>query len=131
MIVETFFDPLEMSSSVPYHNVVDDEDKWVASLGKKHLDRYRTNLAKLAQPYAYYGDGETVSATYPPKDFIGAAAGLLSTVRDVAKYDIAIDRHVFLKKKTQEKPGRLSSRTVASGSLTVWAGSSRITTGSS
>lgn len=103
VIVETFFDPLEMSSSVPYHNIVDDEDKWVASLGKKHLDRYRKNLAKLAQPYAYYGDGETVNATYPPKDFIGAAAGLLSTVRDMAKYDIAIDRHVFLKKKTQEK----------------------------
>ncbi len=103
VIVETFFDPLEMSSSVPYHNVVDDADKWVASLGKKHLDRYRENLARLAQPYTYYGDGETVHDTYPPKDFIGAAAGLLSTVQDVAKYDIAIDRHVFLKKETQEK----------------------------
>ena len=103
VIVETFLDPLEMSGSVPYRSVVDEADKWVASLGKKRLDRYRENLAKLAQPYAYYGDGETVHATYPAEDFIGAAAGLLSTVRDVARYDIAIDRHVFLKKGTQEK----------------------------
>jgi len=103
VVVETFFDPLGMSDSVPYHNVVEDADKWVASLGKDDLDRYRKNLAKLAQPYTYYGDGEIVHTTYPPRDSIGAAAGLLSTVQDMAKYDIAIDRHVFLKKETQER----------------------------
>jgi CubicO group peptidase (beta-lactamase class C family) len=103
VVVETFFDPLGMSSSVPYHNVADDADKWVSSLGKERLDRYRRSLASLAQPYAYYGDGEILHETYPPKDAIGAAAGLLSTVRDMAKYDIAIDRYVLLKKETQEK----------------------------
>jgi len=103
VVVETFFDPLGMSSSVPYHNVVDDADKWVASLGKERLDRYRKNLASLAQPYAYYGDGEIIHETYPPKDAMGASAGLLSTVRDLARYDIAIDRRVLLKKETQEK----------------------------
>jgi CubicO group peptidase (beta-lactamase class C family) len=103
VVVETFFDPLGMSSSVPYHNVVDDADKWVASLGKERLDRYRTSLASLAQPYAYYGDGEIIHESYPPRNSIGAAAGLLSTVRDMARYDIAIDRHVLLKKKTQER----------------------------
>jgi len=103
VVVETFFDPLGMSGSVPYHNVVEDADKWVASLGKEHLDRYKANLSRLAQPYAYYGAGEIVHPGYPPRDFIGAAAGLLSTVRDLAKYDVAIDRHVFLKKETQEK----------------------------
>lgn len=103
VVVETFFDPLGMSSSVPYHNVVVDADKWVASLGKEHLDRYRANLSRFAEPYTYYGAGETVHATYPIRDFIGAAAGLLSTVRDMAKYDIAIDRRVFLKRQTQER----------------------------
>lgn len=103
VVVETFFDPLGMSSSVPYQNVVDDADKWVASLGKERLDRYRKSLASLAQPYAYYGDGEIIHETYPPKNLIGAAAGLLSTVRDMAKYDIAIDRCVLLRKETQEK----------------------------
>jgi CubicO group peptidase (beta-lactamase class C family) len=103
VVVETFFDPLGMSSSVPYHNVVEDADKWVSSLGTERLDRYRKSVANLAQPYAYYGDGEILHETYPPRDVIGAAAGLLSTVRDMARYDIAIDHHVLLKKKTQEK----------------------------
>jgi CubicO group peptidase (beta-lactamase class C family) len=103
VVVETFFDPLGMSSSVPYHNVVVDSDKWVGSLGKDRLDRFKASLERFAQPYAYYGAGETVHDSYPSRDYVGAAAGLLSTVRDMAKYDIAIDRHLFLKKETQER----------------------------
>src|SRR5688572_11386030 len=101
--VETFFDRLGMSSSVPYHNVVVDTDKWVASLGKDHLDRYQENLTRLSQPYTFYGNGEIIHDNYPARGFIGAAAGYLSTVLDMAKYDAAIDRRVFLKKETQEK----------------------------
>jgi len=103
VVVETFFDPLGMSNSVPYHHIVIDSDKWIASLGKEHLERYQKSLEMLAQPYSYYGNGEIIHTTYPSPDFIGAAAGLLSTVRDMAKYDIAIDRHAFIKKETQEK----------------------------
>jgi CubicO group peptidase (beta-lactamase class C family) len=103
VVVETFFDPLGMSSSVPYHNVVADADKWVASLGKERLDRFEASLSRFAQPYSYYGAGEIVQDTYPDRHYVGAAAGILSTVRDLAKYDIAIDRHVFVKKETQER----------------------------
>jgi len=103
VLVGAILDPLAMSSSVPYHNVVVDADKWVGSLGSRELDRYKTILLRLAQPYAYYGAGETVHTTYPSRDYVGAAAGILSTVRDLAKYDIAIDRHVLLKKETQER----------------------------
>jgi CubicO group peptidase (beta-lactamase class C family) len=103
VVVETFFDPLGMSNSVPYHHIVVDRDKWIASLGKEHLERYQKSLDMLAQPYSYYGSGEVIHTTYPSPDSIGAAAGLLSTVRDMAKYDIAIDRHVFIQKETQEK----------------------------
>lgn len=103
VMVETFFDPLGMSGSVPVHNIMDEADKWVASLGQETLNRYRNNLSRLSQPYTLYGDRETIHVPYPPKDFIGAAAGLLSTVLDMAKYDAAIERHLFLKKETQEK----------------------------
>jgi CubicO group peptidase (beta-lactamase class C family) len=103
VVVETFFDPLGMSNSVPYHHIVVDADKWTASLGQEHLDRYKKSLETLAQPYGYYGNGEIIHTTYPSPDFIGAAAGLLSTVRDMAKYDIALDEHAFIKKETQEQ----------------------------
>jgi CubicO group peptidase (beta-lactamase class C family) len=96
LFVETFLDPLAMRDSVPGPDVADDDVTW-AVLGKANLARYRQNLASFARPYTYYwGDGETVYAGYPPRDF-WASAGLLSTVRDVAKYDTAVDRHELLK----------------------------------
>jgi CubicO group peptidase (beta-lactamase class C family) len=102
VMVETFLDPLGMSSSVPGPDVVEQADKWVAVLGKDHLDRYAKLLEKQSQPYTLYGDSEIVRVPYPPASF-DASAGLLSTVLDMAKFDAAIDRHVFLKKETQEK----------------------------
>jgi hypothetical protein len=44
-----------------------------------------------------------IHTSYPGRHYSGAAASLLSTVHDMAKYDIAIDRHMFIKKETQEK----------------------------
>jgi CubicO group peptidase (beta-lactamase class C family) len=102
VMVETFLDPLAMESSVPGHDTVDEANKWAAQLGKQNLKRYTKNLSRLSQPYTLYGDSEIVHVPYPPKD-LGAAAGLLSTVLDMAKYDAAIDRHLFLKKETQEE----------------------------
>ena len=94
LFVETFLDPLAMRDSVPGPDVADDDATW-AVLGQANLARYRDNLAKLARPYTYWGDGESIYSGYPPRDF-WASAGLLSTVRDLAKYDLAVDRHVLL-----------------------------------
>lgn len=62
---------------------------------------YERILSRFAQPYRLYG-AEVLHTPYPP-DSIGAAAGLISTVLDLAKYDAAIDRHAFIKQETQEK----------------------------
>ena len=96
--VETFLDPLQMRDSVPGPAVADNDTTW-AVLGKGHLARYRQSLTRMAKPYTYWGDGEIVSPGDPPRDF-WASAGLLSTVRDMAKYDIAVDRHLLLKPET-------------------------------
>jgi CubicO group peptidase (beta-lactamase class C family) len=101
-IVKNVLDPLGMSSSVPGPDVLDEPQKWLAPLGKDDLDRYRSSLSKVAQPYRLYGASEIVRVFDPPKSF-GAAAGLLSTVSDLAKFDIAIDRHVLIRQATQEK----------------------------
>lgn len=92
VITQRILDPLQMTESVPGHDVIDHPEL---------ARRYAPALAHLAKPYAYYGKGEIVDAAYPGKN-IGGASGLLSTVRDLAKYDIAIDRHVLLQPKTQE-----------------------------
>ena len=92
VITQRILDPLGMTESVPGHDVIDDPQL---------ARRYAPILARFAKPYALYGTGEIVRATYPSKD-IGASAGLLSTVRDLAKFDAAIDRHVLLQPKTQE-----------------------------
>ena len=92
VITQRILDPLQMTGSVPGHDVIDDPEL---------ARRYAPALARFAKPYTRYGTGEIVPAPYPDKD-IGASAGLLSTVRDLAKFDAAIDRHVFLAPKTQE-----------------------------
>ncbi|MBF6025101.1 serine hydrolase [Lysobacter niastensis] len=96
--VETFLDPLAMRDSVPGPDVADNDTTW-AVLGEANLARYRKDLEKFAKPYTYWGDGEILYSGYPPRDF-WASAGLLSTVRDMAKYDQAVDRHELLKAQT-------------------------------
>jgi CubicO group peptidase (beta-lactamase class C family) len=102
VFVATFLDPLAMSNSVPGPDTVEAAEKWRPLLGKENLDRYVTSLSNVAQTYTLYGDSETLRAPFPGKGYFGAAAGLLSTVVDLAKFDAAIDEHVFLKKETQE-----------------------------
>jgi CubicO group peptidase (beta-lactamase class C family) len=102
VMVRTFLDPLAMKSSVPGEDVLDEPGKWAPVLGKENLDRYRKIVAtRQAQPYTLYGD-QIVHSSYPAK-FFGAAAGMLSTVLDMARFDAAIDRHAFLRRETQEK----------------------------
>ena len=99
--VETFLEPLVMRHSVPGPDVVDDAQAW-AVLGQSSLEHYGQVLTQVALPYTYYGHGEVLRTTFPPSDF-WASAGLLSTVRDLAKYDAAVDRHALLGEAMQAR----------------------------
>ncbi len=88
LLAERILDPLDMSRSVPGQDA--------------DAPRYQAVLQQLAKPYKLDAAGEIVPAEYPPRR-INASAGLISTARDLALYDAAIDRHKLMKRETQKK----------------------------
>jgi hypothetical protein len=83
-----------MAGSVPGHDLDQPSEILAALFDRPTLGRYASALSRLAAPYASTNAG-AARADYPPRD-ISASAGLLSSVVDLAKYDAALDGHVFL-----------------------------------
>src|SRR5687768_9208915 len=71
-----------------------------AMITDKHQQRFDTVVKTLAQPYALDRQFNFTKISYPQG--FSTSAGLISTVLDMAKYDIAIDQNKFLKKETQQ-----------------------------
>src|SRR5687768_17495045 len=67
---------------------------------EKHQQRFDTVVKTLARPYALDREFKTTKISYPQG--FSTSAGLMSTVLDMAKYDIAVDRNRFLTKETQQ-----------------------------
>jgi CubicO group peptidase (beta-lactamase class C family) len=103
-------DRVGMFDSVPGHDLEAGTDAASAAFDPPTLARYRAVLARIAKPYVVR-DGRPTLSDYPPKG-INASAGLVSTVRDLARYDAAIDAHVLVSSSTQLSawmPFRLAS----------------------
>ncbi|HEU4766391.1 MAG TPA: serine hydrolase domain-containing protein [Pyrinomonadaceae bacterium] len=66
----------------------------------KQQQRFDTVSKILAQPYALDREFKFTKIRYPQG--FSTSAGLISTVLDMAKYDIAIDQNKFLTKETQQ-----------------------------
>lgn len=71
-----------------------------AIITEKHQQRFDTVSKILAQPYALDREFKITKISYPQG--FSTSAGLISTVLDMAKYDIAIDQNKFLTKETQQ-----------------------------
>ena len=71
-----------------------------ALITEKHQQRFDTVSKILAQPYALDREFKTTKISYPQG--FSTSAGLISTVLDMAKYDVAIDQNKFLTKETQQ-----------------------------
>ena len=99
LLVKNILDAIGMADSVPGQDVLDDRAKWSAFLDADHARRYEAGLGKLAKPYRLDG-AVTVRSIYPPRG-ISAAAGLVSNVIDLAKYDLAINAHTLVRAETQ------------------------------
>jgi CubicO group peptidase (beta-lactamase class C family) len=98
-VARQILDRIGMSDSVPGHDLESPTDAASAAFDVATLTRYRAVLARIAKPYVFH-DGRPTLSEYPPKG-INAAAGLVSTVRDLARYDAAIDAHVLVSSSTQ------------------------------
>jgi CubicO group peptidase (beta-lactamase class C family) len=100
-LAKTILDPLEMRDSVPGQDMEFPTEQAAALFTPDTLQRYLNVIQRLAKPYALNSQGQIVLSNYPNKG-ISASAGLISTVRDLARYDAAIDKHTLLQPETQE-----------------------------
>lgn len=87
-------DRLAMVDSVPGQDLETPAGPAAAGFDEATLARYRAVIARIAKPYTVNG-GRPALADYPPRG-LNAAAGLISTVRDLARYDAAIDSAILL-----------------------------------
>ena len=63
------------------------------------MDRYRSALGRLATPYSVDSQGRASQSRYAATT-LTASTGLVSTVRDVAKFDLALKRGTVLRSDT-------------------------------
>jgi CubicO group peptidase (beta-lactamase class C family) len=92
-------DRLAMTDSVPGQDLETPPADVAGLFDAATLARYRSVIARLAKPYATQ-DGHAVLADYPPRG-MSAAAGLISTVRDLVRYDAAIDGNTLVRRESQ------------------------------
>ena len=94
VVITEILDPLGLNETAPYLSP--------DAQGRSQIERQRfeTLSRNLALPYALNDDAIPVRGEYP-KSF-SVSAGLISSVLDMAKYDIAIDRNRFLSRETQQ-----------------------------
>ncbi|HEY0079593.1 MAG TPA: serine hydrolase [Pyrinomonadaceae bacterium] len=71
-----------------------------AMITEKQQQRFDKVMKTLAQPYVLDREFKTTKTSYPRR--FSTSAGLMSTVLDMAKYDIAIDQNKFLTKESQQ-----------------------------
>ena len=86
---------LAMRDSVPGRDLIDPSILPERVFAAEILDRYRRVLEKIAIPYRVDKRGK-LSRTDLPLEGINAAGGLVSTVRDLARLDAAIDSNLLL-----------------------------------
>jgi CubicO group peptidase (beta-lactamase class C family) len=100
-LARRILDPLAMRDSVPGHDLESLDPTFQPLFDPGMLERYRAVLRRIAKPYSRANPLGLAPSDYPPRG-INASAGLVSTVRDLASYDAALDLHLLLAEETQE-----------------------------
>jgi CubicO group peptidase (beta-lactamase class C family) len=91
---------LAMKDSVPGHDLQDRSVVPAELWDPAMLERYQRVLERLAVPYRVDKRGRPTRSDPLPPEGITAAGGLVSTVRDLARFDAAIDDGILLEEDT-------------------------------
>lgn len=97
-MTEKIFDRLGMSDSVPAQNVDDASTDDRAIFSDAQLERFGRVLQRMALPYRVSSGNASVNTSVSKS--LNAATGAISTVRDLARYDGALDDAMLLHRDT-------------------------------
>jgi CubicO group peptidase (beta-lactamase class C family) len=98
-VARDIFDRLGMADSVPGRDLDEPGSAARRAFDGRQLARYDAILGRLAVPYKVDRRGKPTRSDYTSKR-IDASTGLVSTARDLARYDAAIDDRDLLRDGT-------------------------------
>jgi CubicO group peptidase (beta-lactamase class C family) len=93
-LAHEILDRLAMADSVPGRDLGDPASPARQLFEPQGLNRYAATLSRLAVPYRT-GRGRPTRSEYP-SGHVTASAGIVSTVRDLARYDAGLDDRILL-----------------------------------
>jgi CubicO group peptidase (beta-lactamase class C family) len=90
------FERLGMIDSVPGTDLANANAAATATFTAAQLERYERVLSRMAVPYRVDRRGRAARADQPART-VDASSGIVSTARDLARYDAALDDRVLLR----------------------------------
>jgi CubicO group peptidase (beta-lactamase class C family) len=96
---DSVLERLGMASSVPGQDLGLPANPARQAFDPPQLERYAGILGRLAVPYRVDRGGRATRTDYAARG-LNAADGLVSTARDLARFDVALDEGVLLKPET-------------------------------
>jgi CubicO group peptidase (beta-lactamase class C family) len=101
-VAHRLLERLAMKDSVPGVDLKDPEVVPEGLFDPDTLERYARVIERVAIPYRVEGRNRAVRTEVPRSEGINAATGLISTVRDLAQFDLALDSTLLLLDETRE-----------------------------
>jgi CubicO group peptidase (beta-lactamase class C family) len=104
-LADAVFGRLGMADSVPGDALVRADAADREWFDARTLGRYEAVIGRMARPYLASRREVPVAGTYAPTT-LDASTGVVSTVRDLARFDAALDDFVLLDRNTLDKAWR-------------------------
>lgn len=100
LMAREVLDRLAMTDSVPGHDLADTSASGRRLFSASALERYGSVLRRVAPPYKVDGSRRPSRADYS-RPSLSASTGIVSTVRDLARFDTGLD--VLIASSTRER----------------------------